>query len=55
MIRYDDAISAVRLYVRAAADSTIDARAAAMQAAGDEFVEVDEGPASVPASSAAPE
>lgn len=51
----DDAISAVRLYVRAAADSIIDARASAMQAAGDEFVEVDEGPASVPGSSAAPE
>jgi small subunit ribosomal protein S2 len=51
----DDAISAVRLYVRAAADSIIDAHAAAVQAAGDEFIEVDEVPASEPGSSAAPE
>jgi small subunit ribosomal protein S2 len=40
----DDAIRAVTLYVKAAADAVIEARAAALQAEakGDEYVEVDE-------------
>lgn len=39
----DDAIRAIRLYMRAAADAVIEGRAAALQSEGaDEFVEVDE-------------
>jgi small subunit ribosomal protein S2 len=41
----DDAISAVRLYVQAAADAIVEARETAMQAATDEFIELDEGAA----------
>jgi small subunit ribosomal protein S2 len=39
----DDAISAVRLYVQAAADAILEARESALQGSTDEFIEVDEG------------
>jgi small subunit ribosomal protein S2 len=43
----DDAISAVQLYVRSAADAVLEGRASALAVAPDEFVEVEEaGPAS---------
>ncbi len=38
----DDAISAVQLFVRAAADAVLEGRASALAAAPDEFVEVEE-------------
>jgi len=50
----DDAISAVRLYVGAAADAISEARESALHATGDEFVELEEDAAAAESGEALP-